>query len=52
MTPSRSMISMFLSATAAAIGCPPNVMPCMYMWSWASRRSAMRSENSSAPIGW
>ena len=50
-TSSRSMISRFLSATAAATGWPPNVEPCRYMRSFAISASATRSVNIATPIG-
>ncbi len=42
---------MFASATAAAIGWPPNVKPCANEFVLSRNGSMMRSEAIIAPIG-
>ena len=44
------MISMFLSATAHWTGCPPNVIPCVYIEEPSRNGSMTRSVASTAPI--
>ena len=45
------MISMFLSAIAHCTGCPPNVIPCVYIDGRRARNGSMtRSEAITAPI--
>ena len=48
--PSRFMISMFLSATAACTGWPPKVMPCVYISPGFENGSITRSLAITAPI--
>ena len=50
MIRSRFMISMFLSAIALITGCPPNVIPCVYIEDASRNGSITRSVATTAPI--